>query len=213
MYAGNFGELQDLDTVVEAARLVAHRPDILLALVGAGVTEQRLRATVERHRLTNVPLRAASAVRRVSPTFWPWPTPRSSRSRTSPSCGRRCHPSSKRTSPAAQPIIGMVSGDAADVIEGSEAGRTSPPGDAPALARSMEWFADLQEDQRNRMRFNARTAYEQKFSEKVIGDELSGTAPRGGEAECLTVDVVVVGGSGFVGTAVLEALDRRGARP
>ncbi len=38
MYAGNFGELQGLETVLEAAALLKDDRDIGIALVGSGVT-------------------------------------------------------------------------------------------------------------------------------------------------------------------------------
>lgn len=172
MYAGNFGELQDLDTVVEAARLVGHRTDILIALVGAGVAEPRLRLTVEHHDLRNVrfvPPQQFEGIARVLAladaqivSLKDVPVLRSTL------------PSKLQANLASgQPVIGVVAGDAASVIEEAEAGVTSPPGDAPALARAMEWFADLPEGERDRLRFNARSAYDQRFSEKVIGDDLS----------------------------------------
>ncbi len=43
MYAGNFGEMQKLETVIEAANLLRDRTDIGFVLVGGGVQEQRLR--------------------------------------------------------------------------------------------------------------------------------------------------------------------------
>jgi len=172
MYAGNFGELQDLDTVVEAARLIAHRTDILVALVGAGVTEPRLRSTVARHDLRNVrfvppqPFEGIAGVLALADaqvvSLKDVPVLRSTL------------PSKLQANLASgQPIIGAVAGDSAAVIEDAKAGVTSPPGDALALARAMEWFADLPESEHDRLRFNARSAYDQRFSEKVIGDDLS----------------------------------------
>ena len=172
MYAGNFGELQDLDTVVEAARLISHRSDILVALVGQGVTEARLRSAVEQHDLTNVrfvppqPFESIAEILALADaqivSLKDVPVLRSTL------------PSKLQANLAAgQPLIGAVSGDAAAVIEQTHAGVTTPPGDATALGRAMEWFADLPEAERENLRFNARSAYEQRFSEKVIGDELS----------------------------------------
>jgi len=172
MYAGNFGELQNLETVIEAARLLRDRHDIVIALVGSGVTETRLRAQAEQHDLRNVRFLPPQPFERISNvlaladaqlvTLKDVPVLRSTL------------PSKLQANLAAgQPIIGSVSGDAAAVIEDAAAGFTAPPGDAPALANAMMSFADMSSDARNRLRTNSRNAYEQNFSEKVIGDELS----------------------------------------
>src|SRR5680860_738869 len=54
MYAGNLGDLQDLDTILRAMALVSDLSDLHLDLVGAGMSESRLRRFVAEHKLTNV---------------------------------------------------------------------------------------------------------------------------------------------------------------
>ena len=211
MYAGNFGELQDLDTVVEAARLVTNRPDILVALVGAGVTEPRLRSAVERHDLRNVrfvppqPFEGIAGVLALADaqivSLKDVPVLRSTL------------PSKLQANLASgQPIIGAVAGDSAAVIEDAKAGVTSPPGDALALARAMEWFADLGQNERDRLGFNARSAYDQRFSEKVIGDDLSALLHEAAESSWLTYTSSWSAVAGSSAARICEALERRGAR-
>lgn len=60
LYGGNLGHMQDLSTVVEAARLLEReRPKIVFALVGDGVERARLEALIARHRLGNIRLTGA----------------------------------------------------------------------------------------------------------------------------------------------------------
>jgi len=53
-FAGIMGYSQDLDTVVESARLLRDRPDIVFLLVGDGVEKPGLEARVRRLGLSNV---------------------------------------------------------------------------------------------------------------------------------------------------------------
>jgi glycosyltransferase involved in cell wall biosynthesis len=54
MFAGNMGEAQGLETVIEAARLLRDDPQIQFVLVGDGIALPRLQQLVEQHGLANV---------------------------------------------------------------------------------------------------------------------------------------------------------------
>src|SRR5690625_3645611 len=54
VYAGNFGDMQDLATVVRGAAYLQHRPEFQLYLVGSGVQEEQLRRLVQDLKLKNV---------------------------------------------------------------------------------------------------------------------------------------------------------------
>jgi colanic acid biosynthesis glycosyl transferase WcaI len=53
-YAGNMGPAQGLDTILDAAGLLASEPGILFLLVGEGSEHARLRATAQERQLANV---------------------------------------------------------------------------------------------------------------------------------------------------------------
>ena len=167
MYAGNLGELQDLDTVIDAATLLRHRPDVLVALVGAGVAEPRLRATVAARELTNVrfvPPQPFDTVAQVLALADAQLVPL----RDAPVL-RSTLPSKLQANLAAgQPIIGMVRGDAASVIEESGSGLTTAPGDAAGLADTIERFAAMSRDEQHAMGQVARATYEARFSRKSV---------------------------------------------
>lgn len=54
LYSGNMGEKQGLESVVEAARQLAKRDDLIFLLVGRGAGKARLEALVGRYQLKNV---------------------------------------------------------------------------------------------------------------------------------------------------------------
>ena len=53
-YAGNMGPAQGLDTILDAAALLAREPDLTFLLVGEGVLHDELRATARARGLANV---------------------------------------------------------------------------------------------------------------------------------------------------------------
>ena len=67
VYAGNMGKLQGLDTVLEAAKLVAARGAMAhFVLIGGGVEAERIRTRVEQEQLTNVRLFARMPLPQVN---------------------------------------------------------------------------------------------------------------------------------------------------
>lgn len=181
MYAGNFGELQGLDTVIDAADRLSADPTIGFVLVGAGVAEERLRARVRELQLDNVRFVPAQPFSRMAEILalgdvqiislkdvpllrWTLPS------------------KVQATMAAGRPIIGCVAGDAASVIEEARAGFVCPPQDATALADAVRKMADESRDTREAFGASARQYYRDHFSERVVGDELSDILTRAGRA-------------------------------
>ena len=171
MYAGNFGPYQGLDTLLDAADRLRHRTDIGLALVGGGVREPWLREEVARRGLdavTFVPpvpftemtdVLALGDAHLVSlqdlPLF------------------RTTLPSKlQATLAAGKPVVGALTGDAADVIRESGAGHVVPPGDPSALADAIVRLADAGPDRLRTLGEFARSHYERTFSEEATSHVL-----------------------------------------
>lgn len=172
MYAGNLGEMQSLDTVIEAAALVHDRHDIGFVLVGAGVVEDRLRRRVAELRLDNVrfvgpqPFARMTQVLAVGDTQLVTLKPVPLFASTLPS-------KLQANLAAGKPVIGALAGDGARVVEASGAGDVTPPGDARALADAVLRQADLSSTELDEMGHRGRAYYEANFAEKVVGDHLS----------------------------------------
>ena len=110
---------------------------------------------------------------------------------------------------AGKPVVGAVAGDAATVIRESGAGVVVPPGDAAALAGAIAQLADAGAETVQALGRAARSHYLQIFSEEatshVLLDLLHDAArPRPREVGPMT-RIAVLGASGFVGSAVVEA--------
>lgn len=171
MYAGNFGEMQGLEIVIDAAAKLRDLSDVGFALVGGGVVERRLRERVADLGLDNIhfippqpfdrmaDILALGTVQLISLKDVP--------------LLRITMPSKVQANMAVgKPIIGCLAGDAADLIVRSGSGCVTPPGDAQALSDAIRKMFALSDAEREAMGRRARSHYADHFSEQVVGDRL-----------------------------------------
>lgn len=171
MYAGNLGEMQQLDIVLDAAAMLVDETGLEIALVGGGVMANHLARRIESEQLRNVrlidpqPFTKMSAVLALGDvqliTLKDLPLYRS----TLPS-------KLQATLAAGRPIIGALAGDAAAVVEGSGAGVVSSPGDAVALADAIRSMRAVGNQGLAEMGRAGRAHYELTYSERAVGDRL-----------------------------------------
>ncbi|AZQ76777.1 glycosyltransferase WbuB [Flaviflexus ciconiae] len=168
MYAGAIGDVQGFDTLIEAASMLSSRADIKFTIVGDGIKKRELEAKARKLGLDNieflgrvpqsqVPTLMAKAhihlVSLAANDFLRFTTP------------------SKIPSLLASevPIIAQIEGDGARMIEASGAGKVVAPGDAAALADTVQQISDLSELERNMLAASGREYYEQNLSAKSAG--------------------------------------------
>lgn len=136
MFAGNLGDLQDLETAIHAAAEVRDLDDFRLVLVGQGVALPRLKKLVADLGVSNVlfhpaqpqarmgALCSAADVQLVSLKDLPF------LHGTIPS-------KLAAIMASGLPVICSAPGDAADLVRQADAGWTAPPGDPYALAAAF----------------------------------------------------------------------------
>jgi colanic acid biosynthesis glycosyl transferase WcaI len=164
VYAGNLGALQGLDTVVDAARLLAARGvRASFVLIGAGVEAERIGQRIRMERLDNiriVPRMPAQQVNRI--------LARSDvllihlvRSRLS----RVAIPQKVQAYLAAgRPILLAVEGDSLDLFRQTGAGLACEPESAEAMAQTVERFMKLDAGEREEMGRRGRRFYKDVLS-------------------------------------------------
>lgn len=166
MYAGNLGELQNLDNLLQAFLEV---PPAHLVLVGSGVARERLMQQageapnitfVDRQPLDQIGRYiAASDVQVVSLEDSP--------------LLRVTMPSKVQTSLASgRPILAHAAGDAADVVTGLGAGLAGHPGDPRATAQAIATMMSLSSIELDRMGACGRAAYETNYTPAATGERL-----------------------------------------
>jgi glycosyltransferase involved in cell wall biosynthesis len=171
MYAGNFGEMQNLETVVAAAEHLRDHRDIGFVLVGGGVQEGRLRDAVAERNLHNVTFAPSQPFHRMSEVLALADVQLVSL-KDAPLL--RCTIPSKLQANLAvgKPVIGAVAGDPAQIIRESGAGTAVAPGNAQALAEAVLRLRSMDAGHLGRLGQAARSYYLEHFSPSVVGEQL-----------------------------------------
>lgn len=161
LYAGNLGPMQDVETVIAAARSLDEHHDFQLSIAGEGVLQQQLHDAAEGIQSveflgnlspTDIAQRYLAAdfqlvTLKDIPIF------------------RTTIPSKLQASLAAGvPVITTVSGDVADLVAEHNAGIVAKPEDPDALAAAFARAYAMSAAQRAQMGANARRLYEDHMS-------------------------------------------------
>lgn len=171
VFAGNLGQAQGLETVLEAARLVQDLPRVKFYLIGSGRMEERLRARIAELGLSNVAmpgrlpvsdipllLSAASALLvtlRPAPIF----------SYTIPN-------KLQAYLAAGRPVIAALDGEGARILDEARAGLSCPAGDPEALADAIRKLHSETRFEIDRMSIAGRAYFETHFSLTALTSNL-----------------------------------------
>lgn len=162
MFAGNIGEAQGLDTVLEAAALLSDEPGVQIVIVGDGIALEGLKRTAAARGVTNIlflgryPADSMPGLYALADVLL---------------VHLRDDPLFRITIPhkilaymaSGKPVLAAVSGDAADVVARAGAGVTCPPQHPPALAEAVRTLYTLLPSERAAMGFRGQQAVEREY--------------------------------------------------
>lgn len=191
VFAGNLGTAQALETVLSAAELLQHLPDVRFVLVGSGSRSEWLRAEAGRMNLHNIEMPG-----RFSADQMPGILAQASAllvSLTRNPVFAQTVPSKVQAYLAAgRPIVAAIDGEGARIIEEAGAGIVSSAEDAKALARAVERLREMGPAERAAMGERARAYYARHFEPDMLAHRLTRTldqlVARGARADDLTLD-------------------------
>ncbi|VAX08696.1 Glycosyl transferase, group 1 family protein [hydrothermal vent metagenome] len=175
LFAGNLGEAQSLETIVQAARKVdEHEKDISWIMIGDGRRLTWMKSEVERlglekqiHFLGRRPMESMPRYFALADALLVTLRPDPIFSRTIPSkvqaylaCGR--------------PIVAALDGEGARIVRDSAAGIVVNAGDADALAKAVLALKAMSADEREQMGQHGRTYFENYFESEMLISRLEG---------------------------------------
>jgi glycosyltransferase involved in cell wall biosynthesis len=164
VFGGNLGRVQGLETLVHAAKRAAMEvPEIQLTLIGDGVERYRLATLIADIQADNVKLRPAVPRTQIGDVF---------AAADVLVLHLTADPLFEITVPSktqfymamGKPILIGVSGEAARIVTGAEAGVAVPPENVEAMANAMVKLARMSPQDLARMGTGGRAAYERDFS-------------------------------------------------
>lgn len=163
MYAGNIGEMQGLKVVIDAATLIRDRTDIGFHIMGQGAAEATLRAIAAERRLDNVSFLAPQPVHRMADILAAVDVQLVSL-KDEPIFHHTLPSKVQSLLAAGCVILGVVAGDAAEVIRASGAGSVVAPGSARELADRIVWLSEQGRQHLQDCRIAARRYYVDHFA-------------------------------------------------
>ncbi|WP_212625324.1 glycosyltransferase family 4 protein [Pseudomonas sp. PP3] len=167
VFAGNLGEAQDFPAVLDAAELLKGRVPVRWVIVGDGRMSEWLSEQVESRRLDNVlllgrhPLSAMPSLFACADALLVSLKTNDVFEKTIPGKVQAYLASSK-------PILGMINGEAARIIEESGAGFACSSGDTQGLASITLKLATTDVAQRELMGQAGRSYYLRHFSKSTL---------------------------------------------
>lgn len=171
VFAGNIGEAQDFPAIVDTAQRLLNVVNVRWLIVGDGRMSEWLAANVKSRGLDNVHLLGRHPLSEMPGIF---------------ACADALLVSLKtndvfeKTIPgkvqaylaSGRPLIGMINGEAARVIEESGAGFACKSGDSAALAALVTDMAKMDVEQRRKMGTAGRAYYEQHYAKSILMERL-----------------------------------------
>lgn len=163
MYAGNIGEAQDFENVVKAIKLLENEP-ITWLMVGDGRKKEWLETQISSLGVTSKVVFYGNQPLEYMPYYFS--------KADAMFLSIKNEKIFEMTVPAklqaymgfGKPVIGMISGEGAQIIEESEGGFAVRGGDFESLVEKVRQFRNLQQIDREAMGNNNKAYYKENFS-------------------------------------------------
>jgi glycosyltransferase involved in cell wall biosynthesis len=163
LFAGNLGDAQDFPAILDAAEELRARRDIRWLIVGDGRAAPMVRAEIDRRGLqANVVLLGRHPLDRM-PSFFRAADALLVTLKRDPIFAMTIPGKVQSYLAAGLPLLAMLDGEGARVIEEAGAGLVAPAGDGRALAAQVERLAGLSPGERAAMGARARACCEREF--------------------------------------------------
>jgi colanic acid biosynthesis glycosyl transferase WcaI len=173
LFTGNFGEAQDLSTVLEAAAIAkSRRADICWLLVGSGRAQESMQAQIDRLSLADtVYLLGRHPLERM-PEFFAGADALLVSLKREPIFAMTVPGKLQSYLAAGKPVLAMLDGEGARIVEEGQCGLCSPAGNASALAASAVSLAQSTPEERQRMGRNGLSLANRHFDRNTLMNQL-----------------------------------------
>ncbi len=172
IFTGNIGAAQDFSSILDAAAKLQHRGDIHWIIVGEGRMAAWARAEAGRRELGGTVHFLGQYPLDAMPDFFSAADAMLLSLRREPIFSLTVPGKLQSYLASGKPILAMLDGEGARIVDEAHAGFSCPAGDAAALATAAEKLADLPAAERVRLGDNARTYFVRHFEREGVFDSL-----------------------------------------
>lgn len=174
MFAGNVGEAQDMPAVLEAAELLRNNDFIRWTIVGDGRKFQWLQSEVLKRGLQGKVLLLGRYPMERMPSFHAHADALLVSLKRDPVFSITIPGKVQSSLMAGIPLLGMLDGEGAAIIQEARAGLTCPAGDSAGLAKAVLSLAALSSGERKQLGLNGRRYAQSEFGRTQLMDRLEG---------------------------------------
>lgn len=171
VFAGNIGEAQDFPSILQAAEEIQNDIPVRWVVVGSGRASAWLHEEVVSRKLDNVRLLGRHPLEKM-PALFSTADALLVSLKTNEVFAKTIPGKVQAYLASGRPIIAMIDGEAARVVQEAEAGMVCVSGDAASLADIVRKMAALPVDQREEMGKAGRRFYLENFSKPRLFDRL-----------------------------------------
>ena len=172
MFAGNIGEAQDFPSIIETARILKGNKNIHWVVLGEGRKKEWVHSKVKEYGLENSFHLMGSFPLKMMPNFY-----------AQADCllfslkkeyiFSITIPTKVQTYLAcAKPILSMVDGEAAKIIDDAKAGLSCPSESPELLAKNIENLSSLSEEKLSKLGDNALLHYKKEFERNMLMEKM-----------------------------------------
>lgn len=172
LFAGNIGEAQDFPAILDAAERLRERADIRWIVVGDGRMADWVRAQiVQRDLAARVQLVGRYPLDRM-PSFFAHADALLVSLRDEPIFAMTIPGKLQAYLGAGIPVLAMLNGEGARIVEEADAGLVCAAGDGQGLAANVSRLAGIALEERRRLGDNGRRFCRQQFERMALMDRL-----------------------------------------
>jgi colanic acid biosynthesis glycosyl transferase WcaI len=169
LFAGNLGQAQRLETVIETAKMLGDYPDIRFVILGDGSSFEKLKVAAQ--GLSNVCFKGRRPIETM-PQYFAIADALLVQLRRDPLFAITIPSKIQSYMACARPIIAGLEGSGAEVILEAEAGIVCDPDDPTALRDAVLSLYHMSHQERHRLGQNAKKYYDKHFSRATVLDRL-----------------------------------------
>lgn len=178
MFAGNIGDCQDFPAVLDAAERLKHRNEIKWLIVGDGRFADIVKQEIVRRGLSHCMLMLGRHPSERMPSFFAAASALLVSLRSEPVFTMTIPGKIQSYLVADRPILAMLDGEGARVIQEANAGLTCPAGDSVALAQCVEALYAMTDQERADFGNNGRQYAQQHFDREKLINQLCEWLPK-----------------------------------
>ncbi|HEY4138924.1 MAG TPA: glycosyltransferase family 4 protein, partial [Casimicrobiaceae bacterium] len=174
MFAGNIGEAQDFPAILDAAEQLRNRRDIRWLIVGDGRMAAWVDDEIARRGLSNTVIMLGRFPTDRMPSFFQHADALLVSLKADPLFAMTAPGKIQSYLASGRPVLAMLDGEGASVIEHAHAGLTGAAGDAAQLADNVLRLAAMTPAERASMGQNGAAYAEREFRRAGLVDRLEG---------------------------------------